>query len=117
MQTITKAMEDNRTMDARSHLARKNAVLKLVRRVDFNNNYGGTAVLTALKESRYPERKEGRAYVSETLAPQHDEFSHRRSAFEFWAVWVTQRELVQTATQRTHGAAPVRISMSGRVVG
>lgn len=96
--------------NARSHMKRKNALSALAYRLDFNNSAGANAVLTSLKESRYPERKEGRGYVTEVLEPLHDVFSHRRTAMEFWAVNMEVEERVQKSSV----ARPARFSMSGK---
>lgn len=101
-----------RGKDARGFVARKEALLELAGRLDFNRSAGGSLVLTALKESRYPERKPGRVYQTEILEPQHDEFSHIRSAVEFWAVNLTA---AGSAGRTSSVAEPVRRNMSGKV--
>lgn len=95
---------------ARTHSRRKNAVQGMAYRMDFNNTPGANAVLTALRESMYPRRSEGRAFVREALDPQHDRFSHMRTAVEYWAVNMEQEGLVK----QKGVAKPARVYMSGR---
>lgn len=109
VRSVTKHTEEGKK-DARSHLVRKNALSKLAPRLDFNATPGASAVLTALKESRYPERKEGRAYVSETLEPQHDRNSHYRTALEYFAVNI---EVAEAVKSNPPGRA-IRQSMGGK---
>ena len=100
--------------DARSFANRRIALNKVGPRMDFDQSYGGVAVLTALQESRFMDRKDNRGYQSELLEPQHDKFSHRRSAVEFWAVLMTNEEAMATHVTGMESAAPMRISMSGK---
>jgi len=95
---------------ARSHARRKNALQGMAYRLDFNNTPGAVRVLTALKESVYPRRADGRPNLRESLEPAHDMFSHARTAMEYWAVNMEQEGVV-----RSKGVAkPVRVLMSGK---
>jgi len=114
VRTITK-IEKSGQGDARSFQNRRTAINKLTHRMDFDANPGGIMVLTALQETRYLQRKEGRTYQSELLEPAHDKWSHLRSAVEFWAVIITEDEQIREVTEDIT-AAPIRISMSGRTV-
>lgn len=96
---------------ARTHAVRKNAVQMLAHRMDFNNTPGANAVLTALKESMYPRKADGRTFSRESVEPQHDMFSHRRTAMEFWAVNMEQ----ETHVRHKGVARPARVYMSGRL--
>lgn len=98
--------------DARTFMKRKKAVEMIWSRMDFHRAAGPNMVLTALQESRYPERRATYAYTTEILEPQHDEFSHLRSAFEYWAVHV---ELAEVVAQKQPGA-PMRVNLAGKVV-
>lgn len=111
VQTITKMAGGG---DARSFANRRIALNKVGPRMDFDQSYGGVAVLTALQESRFMDRKDNRGYQSELLEPQHDKFSHRRSAVEFWAVLMTNEEAMATHVTGMESTAPMRISMSGK---
>lgn len=102
------------TKDTRSHQRRKVALNKILHKLDFNDTRGAAAVLTALKESKYPARKEGRAYQNEVLEPQHDVYSHRRSAVEFFAVNVEPLQGESVGVPRS--VRPIRRSLGGRRV-
>ena len=101
------------TKDTRNHLRRKVALNKIINKLDFNDTKGAASVLTALKESKYPARKEGRTYSSEILEPAHDKYSHRRTAMEFFAVNV---EAGQGSGGMQRSVKPIRRSMSGRTI-
>src|SRR3989304_1776127 len=100
------------TKDTRNHLRRKVALNKILGKLDFNDTKGAASVLTALKESKYPARKEGRTYSSEILEPAHDKYSHRRTAMEFFAVNVEPLQGSGGGMQRA--VPPIRRTMGGR---
>jgi hypothetical protein len=100
---------------ARTFAVRKRQLSELSPYMDFDHDRGARAFLEALKESRYPERDPNRAYSKEVLEPQHDRWSHRRTALEFWAVNMTA--IRRTDTGRRSGRRQARrISMSGRIL-
>ena len=99
--------------DTRNHQRRKVALNKIINKLDFNDTRGAASVLTALKESKYPARKDGRTYSSEILEPAHDKYSHKRSAMEFFAVNV---EVGQVGGVLQKSARPVRRTMTGRTI-
>lgn len=103
------------TRDTRNHLRRKVALNKIIGRLDFNDSKGAASVLTALKESKYPARKEGRTYSSEILEPSHDKYSHRRTAMEFFAVNVEVGGGGGSGGMQK-SVAPIRRSMGGRTI-
>lgn len=97
--------------DSRSHDKRKNALSSLASRMDFDKNRGAAFVLAALQESKYPTRKEGRAYIDPVMKPEHDEWSHMRSAIEYFAINLKMSEMVDALPKKRRSN---RITMSGK---
>jgi hypothetical protein len=100
---------------ARTYEVRMRALNSLVSRIDVDQDWGARYFLEALKESRFPERSPNRAYTKEVTEPQHDQYSHRRTTMEFWAVNITALRRVDNARRDSQRRAK-RISMSGRIM-
>lgn len=102
--------------DARSYEVRKQAVNEILPRLRFHANRGGRHVLHCLQESKYRKpRVSGRSESLEPVKPEHDKYSHTRSALEFGAVWITRMVEPSRREQRTE-RAPMRRSLSGNMV-
>lgn len=113
IRSITKLkseLENGAGNDARAHQTRKIALNRMLPKLDFNiDHQGAVEILEAIQKSRYPERKDNT--ISARLSPIHDEYSHRRSMMEFWAVNINN---VQEWDRVPKPIRPIRNTLSGR---
>lgn len=99
--------------DARSHLVRKEAVLKYAPKLRFDDTPRVRRVLLALQRSRYPEAPVTRSSRAEPLTPLHDEHSHFRTAMEFGFV---NLERIQMWSARPKPKHAPRRTMNGTLI-
>jgi hypothetical protein len=67
-----------------TYVYRQQQVQNFASRVRVNDEWGAPEWLEAMKNSRFPEHREGSNQQNESKRPIHDSGSHLRTAFEHW---------------------------------